>query len=1254
MNGPDENQTLSRTERAREAFDRFVRYRDAGEEISTSEWLGKHVDIKDLLEPLMSSLKESQTAGAGEKDEDSFYPGRVIGDYRLIRELGRGGMGIVFLAEQISLPRRIALKLLPANFSVRTKVVDRFRREGEAVAKLNHPNIVRIHGVGAAEHCHFFAMEYVDGKSLRQILTELRGLPVQELEATSVVRSAGGPPEEWLAGVHSDEEFGIAPEIHVGANFLAGICRLVARIADALHYAHEAGVIHRDIKPSNILINRSGTPIIVDFGLALVEDMSPLTMTGELTGTPYYMSPEQAMARRLRVDLRTDIYSLGVTLYELVTLRVPFGGETRQEVFSKIITAAPVLPSKLNSIVGHGLEKTILKCLEKEPSKRYSSCEEMAAALREVSTQPKLLTRRPPSRLVMRLRKVGLVAAAAIILISLIFGAGYVINLTGLFSTDLPGLADGTAAGSPGATDSRDETTKLPAQVQSAYESIQNNLAELVDDVGDEPSGERNADRILQAVEGYITIKTVSSPGMMAAIAEKSASGDLLRSALKNSLARVIAREMSTKTERTSEENISVRLKAAEEAISILDDLPGLEAVAPDVFSKLRTRTEIISKWCEELVTHLPEMIRKAMGFDKDKLDIFETLAENIDGLNSALVEMPGADDMDSQLLSRDCRAAKRFSRFLESWIPTGILYSRASLVTGARVKASAARVLDLCSPLVPELLKDSIDLEQCLKEAMPVFAPEKYGGLLEKISDETDKNSYDRIECTNLYQWLVEFAQEIEREPAIRYHMSGPEKRIFEPLDFAGLESCGFTPRQEEGLKALLGCFEGSYWWYCNPDQIDKDSDPGEIGHLLELHKPWKEDLVAISGRVDLYLLDQLGKMFNSWSSSPEKSSPVVFNSLFVDWEGKRDNIKERLNRWKELNLPTFEKTNQLLVYIESVMEWQKKCLEIIMPVIRGEIGITGPEFLFIVLHDPDSTILPDPPRFPEPPGDLKKLMRGPVPWSPIGFQHTHVFNDKSEFASGIAIWLLNSVEDEIQAAWEDMDGSRLSFLYPLASLGDADVPASSIQSILAEIREKHGKRLDELEPLLPALEEKIRKVADDSIVYPGPGTRKGWNVADSLLEWIGFMDVMSRLSHEECEKIPVRFRFYSGRSDNETTTGDITPEKASRSYRSVIIGEEKKVWSLTGRPAELFWRPGDQIKIEGCGEGLDSSYSGLWALLRLLDSGIPVKQGKNGSKRAYEFYSKGASLVVEVPGWLHLQVPEFVKPEDKKKKND
>jgi serine/threonine protein kinase len=306
--------------------------------------------------------------------------GTRLGDFEIVRELGRGGMGIVYEARQVSLNRRVALKVLGGGLGLTAKAVQRFHREAEAAAKLHHTNIVPVYATGEENGTHFYAMELIDGPSIDHVIRQLRPVeqtdrvPSASLEATSAYVENATTSGEAAALTSSS--------LSSGSAYYDTVARMIAEVADALGYAHENGVIHRDLKPSNLLLSSAGRLSINDFGLARMLEQPGMTLTGEFVGTPMYMSPEQITAGRAPLDHRTDIYSLGATLYELLTLEPPFPAQRREQVIAQIIHKEPRPPRKVDKKVPVDLETICLKAMDKDPDRRYPNGPAMAADLR--------------------------------------------------------------------------------------------------------------------------------------------------------------------------------------------------------------------------------------------------------------------------------------------------------------------------------------------------------------------------------------------------------------------------------------------------------------------------------------------------------------------------------------------------------------------------------------------------------------------------------------------------------------------------------------------------------------------------------------------------------------------------------------------------------------------------------------------------------------------------------------------------------
>ncbi len=407
------------------ALEAYLEGQRAGRPWSRDEFLARYADIADVLGQCLMAVEFIHTAAAqldgshvfstGEPTSSLRHPAQ-LGDYRILREIGRGGMGVVYEAEQVSLGRRVALKVLPFAAAIDPKQRQRFQIEAHAAAQLHHPHIVSIFNVGCEQGIHYYAMQFIDGRSLAALLHELRhgnedparekpAFAVADLgpvlagperhapadtETTSIQSPGDTPPLD--SPVMTPTPIRSTPQ---GGTFCRHVARLGVEAADALDHAHGLGILHRDIKPANLMIDPHGALWITDFGLARVPSDLSLTRTGDIIGTLRYMSPEQALARRGVVDQRTDIYSLGVTLYELLTLQPAFDGRDHQELLRQIALDEPIPPRKLNPAVPRDLETIVLKAMAKDPSSRYATAQELSADLRRFMDDQPVLARRP-------------------------------------------------------------------------------------------------------------------------------------------------------------------------------------------------------------------------------------------------------------------------------------------------------------------------------------------------------------------------------------------------------------------------------------------------------------------------------------------------------------------------------------------------------------------------------------------------------------------------------------------------------------------------------------------------------------------------------------------------------------------------------------------------------------------------------------------------------------------------------------------
>ncbi|MFO0982490.1 MAG: serine/threonine-protein kinase [Planctomycetota bacterium] len=334
---------------------------------------GKGADVSHYLARLTSDAERSEFTRLldlyDEIDEkltrkELVAPGTIIGELRIIKWLGQGGMGVVYLAEQIALKRLVAVKLLPTPLLQNDRALERFRREVMTLAALRHPGIVPVHTVGTHAGMPYFTMDYVEGPTLQEVFESLSPMRPDQLDAAALRRACPSCDANAFTGSYIDV-----------------IVRLIADVADALHHAHENGVLHRDVKPLNVLLARDGRALLFDFGLARESGAATLTRTGELAGSPYYVAPEQLRPGG-SVDRRVDVYALGVTLFQALTLVLPFTGDSAQDVLRSVLIQEPPSIRKLNPTVHVDLETICAKAMDRNPSRRFASAKELADDLR--------------------------------------------------------------------------------------------------------------------------------------------------------------------------------------------------------------------------------------------------------------------------------------------------------------------------------------------------------------------------------------------------------------------------------------------------------------------------------------------------------------------------------------------------------------------------------------------------------------------------------------------------------------------------------------------------------------------------------------------------------------------------------------------------------------------------------------------------------------------------------------------------------
>jgi len=365
---------------------------DGGEE-AVECLLREHPERADEVREHLRRLEEAGLV-AGAAAEAPMPPER-LGPFRLLRPLGSGGMGVVYLAEQEPLGRTVALKIVRPELVYFEGARTRFRREVEVAARLKHPGIVQVYTFGDQDGIPYFAMEYVEGRSLAEVLRGLRGRVPATLDGRDLLRAVRGESSEPLTA-----EPGRSLE---GSSWVDACFRLLLQLAEVMAHAHGQGVLHRDVKPSNVMLTPDGRALLLDFGLASTRGGDRLTRTGSQVGSLAYMAPEQL--RGEEVDERSDLYAFGVTLYELLTLRLPHVSTDPEETRRLILDGNPAPPQRENPAIPADAATVCLTAMDPEPGRRYPSATAFAADLRAI-LERRPIAARPPGPL-LRMRRWG-------------------------------------------------------------------------------------------------------------------------------------------------------------------------------------------------------------------------------------------------------------------------------------------------------------------------------------------------------------------------------------------------------------------------------------------------------------------------------------------------------------------------------------------------------------------------------------------------------------------------------------------------------------------------------------------------------------------------------------------------------------------------------------------------------------------------------------------------------------------------------
>ena len=363
-----------------------------GQALSVSEYAAQHPELAEEIQELFPTiavterLKARQARSSGGRAALGAARPERLGDFRLIREIGRGGMGVVFEAEQESLRRRVAVKVLPRQALLDEKHLKRFQAEARIAANLHHTNIVEVFGVGDQDGFHYYVMQYIRGVGLDAVIPLLakcaRSQETTEPQPNAIpatIPSSESAIAEAAVRQLLGGEAGLLVDGRMGPHYWQSVARIGLQAADALNYAHSQGTLHRDIKPANLLLDPQGTVWLADFGLAKAAQSEDISLSNDVVGTLRYMAPEQFGGN---TDHRSDIYSLGLTLYELLTLRPAYEETEPSRLIQRITQGPPPAPGNSNREIPRDLETIILKAINHEAGQRYQSAELMADDLR--------------------------------------------------------------------------------------------------------------------------------------------------------------------------------------------------------------------------------------------------------------------------------------------------------------------------------------------------------------------------------------------------------------------------------------------------------------------------------------------------------------------------------------------------------------------------------------------------------------------------------------------------------------------------------------------------------------------------------------------------------------------------------------------------------------------------------------------------------------------------------------------------------
>ncbi|MGI9472537.1 MAG: protein kinase domain-containing protein [Rubripirellula sp.] len=478
-----------------------------GQQPSIEDYLERYPQHSETLKSLLGSIEMIEGLKKSTSDDRETLQSQSkieqLDDYKIVREIGRGGMGVVFEAIHESLGRRVAVKVLASGLLGSPKHLARFRREAQAAAKLRHPNIVPVFGVGSSHAHHYYVMDFIDGVSLHQWLDSLADRRLQEaptFDESAEDTTSGIQLYHSNAEVERFKEHNRLPQTYGTPDYYRWVANLGATTASALQYAHTQGVLHRDIKPANLLIDGDGDVWVADFGLAKLAEQQSVTMTGDIVGTPQYMPPESFEGT---YDAKSEVYALGLTLYELLTMRPAIEGNGTPDIIRKASQGVSVSPRKSQPDIPHDLETIVLKALALDPRSRYVSAGEIRDDLQRFLSDRPISARRSSSfeRLIRWSRREPTVAILTIATFLLLFALAAV-SAVGFFRTT-NALAQANAANQVASDSLKERTAALEVADEekvraernlqvavAAFDEVMENISQRGIEVGAEFLGE--------------------------------------------------------------------------------------------------------------------------------------------------------------------------------------------------------------------------------------------------------------------------------------------------------------------------------------------------------------------------------------------------------------------------------------------------------------------------------------------------------------------------------------------------------------------------------------------------------------------------------------------------------------------------------------------------------------------------------------------------------------------------------------------